>query len=141
MCLSSAPVCWHSKNQSSIETSSFGSTFITTKKLRECALGLACKLRMIEIVCKGPAHAYGDNQCVLAITVMLESILKKKSSSLACHFMREGIAMDDWRPAYVNTHDNEVDLLAKFLTFGEKRCEFFRKVLISICGSSWISVV
>ena len=135
MCLSSAPVCWHSKNQSSIETSSFGSTFITTKKLRECALGLACKLRMMGTTQEGLAHVYSDNQSVLANTTMPECTLKKRSSSLAYHLTREGVAMDDWT-ACVSTNENEADLLTKFLSFGEKRRKFVIKLLMYIYGSS-----
>ena len=79
---------------------------------------------------------HGDNQSVIANTKMPESTLKKKSSSLAYHLIREGVAMDDWRTAYVNAHDNEADLLTKVLPFGEKRRNFVRKVLMHIYGSS-----
>jgi len=44
--------------------------------------------------------------------LVLDSTLKKKSQSIAYHFVREeGAARDKWRNVYVNTHDNPADLL------------------------------
>ena len=76
------------------------------KELCENLRGLRCKLQMMAVPCEGPAHAHGDGQSVLANATVPESNLKKKSSSLACHLIREGVALDEWRTAYVNAHDN-----------------------------------
>ena len=46
------------------------------------------------IPCEGPAHTYGDNQSVLTDTMRPDSTLKKKSQSIAYHFVREGVACD-----------------------------------------------
>ena len=83
------------------------------KQCREYLRGLRYKLRMMGILCDVPSHIYGDNQSVLANTTMPDSTLKKKSKSIAYHFVREGSARGEWRTAYVNTHDNETDLLTK----------------------------
>ena len=77
----------------------------------------------------GPVFMYGDNQSVLNNTTIPESQLKKKSQSIAYHFIREGVARDEWRTAYVNTHENEADLLTKPLPSGEKRVKFVRRIL------------
>ena len=58
---------------------------------------------------------------MLANTTIPDSTLKKKSQSIAYHFVREGVARDEWRTSYVNIHDNEADLLTKQLPHGEKR--------------------
>ena len=78
----------------------------------------------------------GDNQSVLANTTIPESTLKKKLQSIAYHFIREGVARDEWRTSYVNTHENEADLLTKVLPSGEKRRGFVRRLLHHIFGSS-----
>jgi len=52
------------------------------------------------------------------------SVLKKKSSSIAYHFVREGVAKNDWRLTYISTHDNVADLFTKPLTNVEKRRKF-----------------
>ena len=62
---------------------------------------------------EGPTCINGDNQSVLAKMAIPDSTLKKKSQSIAYHFVCEGVARDEWRTSYVNTHDNEADLLAK----------------------------
>ena len=72
---------------------------------------------------------YGDNQSVLYNTTIPESTLKKKSQSIAYHFVREGSARDEWHTAYVNTHLNPADLLTKPLAPGEKRRGFIRMLL------------
>ena len=66
---------------------------------------------MMGIPVEGPTYIYGDTQSVLANTTIPNSSLKKKSQSIAYHFVREGVARDEWRTSYVNTHDSEADLL------------------------------
>ena len=73
---------------------------------------------------EGPTYIYGDNQSVLANATIPDSILKIKSRSIAYHFVLEGVARDEWRTSYVNTHDNKADLLTKQLPHGEKRKGF-----------------
>jgi hypothetical protein len=70
-----------------------------------------------------PAFVFGNNQSVLANAVALALTLKKKSNSIAYHFVREGIAHDEWRTAYIKTDDNVADLFTKSLS-GPKRHKF-----------------
>ena len=134
--INSAPVYWTSKKQNSVETSSFGSEFIAMKQCTEYIRGLRYKLRMMGIPCEGPAYVYGDNKSVLFNTSIPDSVLKKKSQSIAYHFVREGAARDEWRTTYVNTHDNPADLLTKPLPAGEKRHGFVRMILHHVFGST-----
>jgi len=127
--LNNAPIYWMSKKQASCETSTFGSEFVAMKQATEFVRGLRYKLRMFGIQCNEPTFIYGDNQSVLANTTAPDSQLKKKSNSIAYHFVREGCARDEWRTTYVNTHDNPADLLTKPLPSGEKRSKFVRMLL------------
>jgi hypothetical protein len=127
--LNSAPIYWFSKKQTSVERSSFGSEFCAMKHCTEYVRGLRYKLCMMGIPCGEPTYVSGDNQSVLANTTVPESTLKKKSQSIAYHFVREGCARDEWCTAYVNTHLNPADLLTKPLPSGEKRILFVRMVL------------
>ena len=133
--LNSALVYWSSKKQTSVESSSFGSEFIAMKQCCEYIRGLRYKLRMMGIPVEGPAYIHGDNQSVLCNTSRPDSTLKKKSQSIAFHFLREGVARDEWRTAYVNTHYNEADLLTKVLPHGEKRVKFVQNLLHHIFGT------
>ena len=130
--LNNAPIYWTSKKQGSIETSSFGSEFIAMKSCCEYVRGLRYKLRMLGIPCKAPAYIFGDNQSVLVNSSKPFSQLKKKSSSVAYHFVREGIARKEWMVAYVNTHENLADILTKPLSGGEKRTKFINMMLYHI---------
>ena len=127
--LNSALIHWWSKKQTSVESSSFGSEFIAMKQCCEYLRGLRYKLRMLGIPCNEPSLIYSNNQSVLANTTIPDSALKKKSQSIAYHFVREGSARDEWRMTYVNTHENEADLLTKPSLNGERRKGLVRNLL------------
>ena len=127
--LNSAPIYWYSKKQNSIETSSFGLEFTAMKQRTEYIRGLRFKLRMMGIPVSGPAYIFGDNKSVLTNSCIPDSMLKKKSNSIAYNFVREGSAMKEWTMAYVNTKDNPADMLTKPLSSGEKWMRFIRMIL------------
>jgi hypothetical protein len=127
--LNSAPIYWTSKKQTSCETSTFGSEFVAMKQASEYVRGLRYKLRMMGIPVEEPTYIFGDNQSVLANTSAPESTLKKKSNAIAYHFVREGCARNEWRTAYINTHENPADMMTKPLPSGEKRWKFVRMLL------------
>ena len=127
--LNSSPIFWFSKKQGGIETSSFGSEFIAMKQCCEYIRGLRYKLRMMGIPVDGPAFIFGDNKSVLVNSSQPDSVLKKKSNSIAYHFVREGSATDEWRVTYIPTTQNVADLLTKPLGGGEKRQRFIRMIL------------
>ena len=105
------------------------------KQCTEYIRGLRYKLRMMGIPVVETTFVYGDNKSVLCNTSIPDSTLKKKSQSIAYHFVREGAARGEWRTAYINTHLNPADLLTKPLPSGEKRRGFVRMLLHHIFGS------
>ena len=121
-----------SKKQGYIDTSSFGSEFVSMRACTEYIRWLKFKLQMMGIQCDCPAFIYGDNQSVLANSTMPHSMLKKKSNSIAYHFVREGTARNKWRATYINTNDNQYDLLTKILPHGENRTKFCNMILHQI---------
>ena len=127
--LNNAPIYWSSKKQSSIQTSLFGSEFIAMKEACEYIRGLRYKLRMMGIACDHPTYIHGDNKSVLVNSTIPTSVLKKKSCSIAYHFVREGVASDKWRIEYVSTDENVADLLTKLLPKGLKRTKFVNMIL------------
>ena len=60
--LNTAPICWYSKKQTTVETSSFGSKFVAMKQCTEYRRGLRYRMRMMGIPVLGPTYIYGDNQ-------------------------------------------------------------------------------
>lgn len=122
--LNSAPIFVYSKKQESCETSSFGSEFIMMKSYCKYLRRLRYKLRMIGLPVKTLVCMFRDNQSVLSNSSKLHSVLKKKSSSIAYHFVREGVAKNKWRTVYLNTHLNPSDMYTKSLLSSEKRICF-----------------
>ncbi len=92
------------------KTSTFGSEFIAMKQSTEYVQGLRYKLRMMGIKVDEPAYMFGDHQSVLCNITAPASTLKKKSNAIAYHLVREGVARDEWRTAYVNTDENLADI-------------------------------
>ena len=130
--INSAPIYFMSKKQGSCETSTFGSEFVAMKQCCEYLRGLRYKLRMMGIPVTNPAFIFGDNQSVLWNTTVPDSTLKKKSSSVAYHFVREGVAKDEWRTAYVHTKRNPSDVLTKMVTVMNDRKRKVRMMLYDI---------
>ena len=98
------------------------------KHATEYVRGLSYKLRAMRIPVGECAYIYGDNKSVLVNLVVLRQ-LKKKSNSVALHYVREGSTLDEWRATYINTHENIADLLTKNLPSGEKRTKFCKMLL------------
>jgi len=123
-----APILWFSKKQTTIETSSFGSEFQALKVGIELLLGLRYKIRMMGIPLEGYAHIKVDNMSVVKNTSVPESQLKKKSNSIAYHFVRQQVAADVGRISYEPTDTNLADMLTK-VQAGTKRNELARHVM------------
>ena len=126
--LNNVPIHWHSKNQTSVETITFGSEMMEMNQAADYIWGFRYKLRMFGIPVEEPSYMYGDNNSVLAGSTRPESTIKKKAQSIAFHFIREGCAADEWRTTYINTLENISDLMTKPLS-GEKRWQLIRMLL------------
>ena len=85
--LNSTPIYWLSKKQGSCEISTFGSEFVAMKQCCEYLRGLRYKLSMMGIPVTNPVFVHGDNQSVLWNTTVPDLTLKKKSCSVAYHFV------------------------------------------------------
>ena len=127
--LNNAPICWVSRKQNSIQTSSHGSEFLAMKECCEYLRELRYKLRMMGIPVDLPSYIYGDNQSVLVNSSIPTSVIKKKSSSIAYHFVREGVAANEWLVTYISTHENIADLFTKPIPGGNRRDRLIQKFL------------
>ena len=65
-------------------------------------------------------------------TTVPESTLKKKTASVAYHYVREGVSENVWRTVYVNTKLNLTDILTKNLPSGLNRYRKVRMILYDI---------
>lgn len=119
--LNRSPIVWHSKKQNSIETSSFGSEFTAMKTGVEISEGLRYKLRMMGVPLDGPTFVKADNMSVIHNSSMPESQLKKKSNSIAYHYVRERAAAGVIAVSYEPTKTNLADMLTKIQSGPERQ--------------------
>jgi hypothetical protein len=127
-----APIAWYSKKQGSIEGASFGSEFVALKTAMEANRAMRYKLRMMGIPIDGPTYVYCDNMSVVHNTTAPESMLKKKSNSIAYHAVREAVAMGEILISYISTDDNVADIMTKALPGGERRDSLIQRLLWDI---------
>ena len=123
--LNCAPILWHSKQQATVEASTFGSEFVALRTGVEMNDGFRYKLRMMGIPITGPTNIFCDNQSVVNNSTKPESVLKKKHLSICYHKVRECCAKGAARIAYEPTETNLADICTKVLS------QTTRKVL---CG-------
>jgi Reverse transcriptase (RNA-dependent DNA polymerase) len=126
-------VHWLSKKQGSVEGSTFGSEFVAAKAATEANRALRYKLRMMGVPIDGPTYMYCDNMSVVNNTTAPQSVLKKKSNSIAYHAVREAVAMGELLIAYIKTNENLADVMTKALPGGEKRDALIQSMLWDIC--------
>ena len=87
--LNQAPIIWYSKRQNTVETSTFGSKFITMKMAVEQIKSLQYKLRIFGVPLEGPKNVFCDNEGVFKNTSQPDSTIKKKHMLICYHCCRE----------------------------------------------------
>lgn len=106
------------------------------KQVTEYIHGLRYKLRMMGIPVVGCSFILGNNQSVLKNSSLPDSKLNKKLNAIVYHHVREGVARDKWRTAYVKTKLNQADLLTKNLGPGPKHDGHVKNLLHHIVAHS-----
>ena len=114
--LNRAPIIWYSKRQNTVETSTFGSEFITMKTAVEQIDSLWYKLRMLGVPLDGPTNVFCNNKAVFKNVSQPDSTLKKKHTSICYHRCREAVTSQTIRIAKVGMLTNLSDLFTKPLT-------------------------
>jgi hypothetical protein len=87
-----APIIWYSKQQNTVETSTFGSEFVAARIAVELIESLCYKLWLLGVPIDGPANMYCDNDSICSNSTKPESTLKKKHNAIAYHRVREAVA-------------------------------------------------
>jgi hypothetical protein len=113
--LNKTPIKWFAKRQNMIESSTFGSEFVSPKIASEMNEALRYKLRMMGICIEGPTNTFVDNKSVVDNTTIPESTFNKKHNSIAYHKCRESVATSTMRVTHEPGSENIADGLTKFL--------------------------
>ena len=108
-----APIVWFSKWQNTIETSTFGSEFITMKTAVEQIESLCYKLRMFGIPVEDPTNVFCDNKSILKNMTIPDLTLKKKHTSICYHQSSEAVTVGTMQVAKEGMATNLANLLTK----------------------------
>jgi len=95
-----------------VETSTFGSEFVSMRIGTELIEALCYKLRMFGVPIDGPASVFGDNGAVVKNTTLL---LSKKHIAICDHRVREAVAAGTIQVAKEGNKTNLADLFTKIL--------------------------
>ncbi|KAL7575866.1 hypothetical protein ACA910_003182 [Epithemia clementina (nom. ined.)] len=110
-----APIMWYSKQQNTVETSTFGSEFVAMKTAIEMVEAFRYKLRMMGIPIDGKTNVFCNNKLVFKNAMQPESTLKKKHNAIAYHRTREAQAAGIVRIVWEEGETNLADILKKVL--------------------------
>ena len=110
-----APITWYSKQQTTVESSTFGSEFVALRLATEQVISIRYKIRMFGIPIKGATNIFCDNEAVFKNASIAESRLKKKHNSVCFHRVRESVASGISNIFKVDTLFNLADILTKSL--------------------------
>ncbi|KAL7568160.1 hypothetical protein ACA910_020855 [Epithemia clementina (nom. ined.)] len=106
---------WYSKQQNTVETSTFGSEFVAMKTAIEMIEAFRYKLRMMSIPIDSETNVFCINESVFKNATQPESTLKKKHNAIAYHCSCEAQAAGIVRFAWEEGETNLADILTKLL--------------------------
>ena len=117
--LNNALIKSFSKQQNTVESSTYGSELVALRIARDMAVEMRLKLMSIGVPLLGPTNVYCDNQGVVKNTSIPESTLSKKHNSINYHVVREAAAAGILRVAKEGTNTNLADAITKLLAYSQ----------------------
>ena len=109
------PITWYSKQQNTVEASTFGVEFIAARRCVEAVEALQFKLRMFRVPVAGPTDVMCDNNSVVNNAQQPESVLSKKHLSICFHQVREAVVRCVIRVGKIKSTRNLADPFTKCL--------------------------
>jgi hypothetical protein len=126
-----SPIIWISRQQNTVETSTFGSEFVALRNDRDVIIALRHKLRMFGVPLDGPAQVYCDNQGVVKNTSIPESVLSKKHSAINNRAVREAAEAGVLEVHEEDAQTNLADMFTKVLP-ADRRRELLGSILYNL---------
>ena len=105
--------CLFSKQQNTIETSTFGSEFIAITTAVKQKESLRYKLRMFGMPVEDPTNVFCDYDSIFKNMTIHDSTLKKKHTSICYQWSREAVASGTMQVAKEGMTTNLADLFTK----------------------------
>eukprot|EP00957_Ditylum_brightwellii_P027370 2069206-Ditylum_brightwellii.AAC.1 len=104
-----SPILWYSKQQNTVESSTFCSKFVALKTATDVIKGLCYKLCMMGAPIDGTTCVFCDNNLVVKNVSNQESMIKKQHTSITyyrvCEAIASGIMMVTSKPGVTNLSD------------------------------------
>jgi hypothetical protein len=98
--LNTAPILWYSKAQTTVETSTFGSEFVT----------ISIAVDLIEgVPIGGSANVLSDNMAIIQNSTIPSSTIKKKHNAICYHRVKVAVASGIICIATINIKENLAD--------------------------------
>ena len=117
------PILWYSKQQNTLESSTFGSEFVALRIAVEMNEALHIKLRMLGIPIDSLTNGFCDNESVVKNVSIPESRQNKKHNAIAYHKVWESCASNSICLCHEPGKMNLSDVLTKFLpSAAHKQC-------------------
>ena len=122
-----APVKWHSRRQTAVETSASSSEFVVTKHCIEDIKHLRFKLRIFGIPLnknESETRILCDNEAVVKNSSRIESALNEKHSAVVCHFTGWNVAAKVSLAGWIPTTQNVADAVTKLPPEAKRNASF-----------------
>jgi len=113
MLFNNTPLCWVSKRQKTVETSTYGSELVAARIAVELLIEWCYKMRMVGLDLEDQSWLVGDNMSVVINTTLPSSNLKKKHMACNYHQVREAIAGGFLVFGCIDTKENWADICTK----------------------------
>eukprot|EP00957_Ditylum_brightwellii_P189598 14432122-Ditylum_brightwellii.AAC.1 len=110
------PVMYKSKQQGTVETSTYGAKFMAMKTTAEEVMAVRYMLRCLGVKVSKPTCILDDNRSVIIDSTVTSSLLKKKHVAISYHMAHEATAARIVHPLKTKGDWNFVDVLTKSLT-------------------------
>jgi len=111
------PVDWYSKLQTTAESATFGSEYISGRTCVEQIIDLGLTLRYLGVPINGPSMMFGDNESVINSAAIPHSKMHKRHVALSYHRVRWAVAASIVKIYLIAGKKNPADILSKHWDF------------------------
>ena len=107
------PVDWYSKKQSTVETATYGSEYVSARTCTEQIIDLRNTLRYLGVPLRKKSFMFGDNRSVADSSMTPHAKIHKRHVALSFHRVREAIAAKIVAYYFIPGEINPADILSK----------------------------
>ena len=111
--INKTPIDWYSKKQSTVETSTYGSEYVSARTCIEQILDLRITLRYLGVPIRSTSYMFGDNKSVVDSSMTPHGKIHKRHVALSFHRVREAIAANIINYQFIDGKINPADVLSK----------------------------